>query len=242
MGLTKDGAFAERISLRADYCWKLNGIAERFERRDAYRVGTLIEPIGCAYNGIFISGGGVVPGEYAVVYGAGPIGLGAVLLLRLAGAAKIIVVDVVDERLAIARQLGADHTINFMLDQQVPETIRGLTNGWGADIQVEAAGARPTVAIMQRVCAKRGRIIYLGRAEASTPLELNSMVSGAVRLVGSRGHSGYGIYPSIIRLLQAGRLDNAKHIITSVFPFSRIHDAFKATSSRKDGKILIEMR
>lgn len=241
MGLTRDGAFAEYISVRADYCWKLNGLQEVFTKKDVYHLGTLIEPFGCAYNGIFISGGGVMPGEYAIVYGAGPIGLGAILLLRLAGAAKIIAVDVIDERLDIARALGADHVLNFNADIPVQDAVLQITAGKGADIQVEAAGAPPTIPLMQKLCAKRGRLIYLGRAQASAAIELNSFVSGAISLVGSRGHSGYGIFSNIIRLLQGGRLGDAKKIITSVLPFSRILDGFVSSASRKDGKILIEI-
>ena len=71
-------------------------------------MGALIEPLGCAYNGIFISGGGVHPGSYVIVYGAGPIGLGAILLLKAAGAAKIIALDVIDERLDIGRSADCD--------------------------------------------------------------------------------------------------------------------------------------
>lgn len=64
-----------------------------------FDIGALIEPVGCAYNGIFVAGGGFNPGAAVVVYGAGPIGLGAVALSRIAGASKIIAFDKVNERL-----------------------------------------------------------------------------------------------------------------------------------------------
>jgi threonine dehydrogenase-like Zn-dependent dehydrogenase len=243
MGLSVDGAFAELISVNAKYCWKLNALEDRLAREDVLKLGTLIEPIGCAYNGIFVSGGGFLPGSYAIVYGAGPIGLGAVLLLKAAGAAKIIAVDVVGERLEIAEKLGADHIINARKEGQPEKIIMQLTTGRGAEIQVEAAGAaHMTMPLMQRACSKRGKIIYLGRVDASVQVELNRIVSGAHSIVGSRGHSGYGIYPNIISLLQNGRLGAAKEMITSVVPFSRIQDGFAASANRTDGKILIEMR
>ena len=154
MGLSVNGAFAEFISVNAKYCWKLNALEERFAREEVLKIGTLIEPIGCAYNGIFVSGGGLQPGSYAIVYGAGSIGLGAVLLLKAAGAAKIIAVDVVEERLAIAEKLGADHIINVREEVQPEKIIMQLTSGRGAEIQVEAAGAaQRTIPLMQKVCS-----------------------------------------------------------------------------------------
>lgn len=241
MGLTADGAFAEFISVKASYCWKLNGLGRRFEKKDVFRIGTLIEPIGCAYNGIFISGHGFLPGSFAIVYGAGPIGLGAVKLLRIAGAAKVFVIDVIQDRLEIAKMLGADHVFDLNQEQSVVESIREMTGGWGADVQVEAAGAALTIPLIQKLCAPRGKVIYLGRAEDSATLELNKMVSGAISLAGSRGHSGYGIYAHIIRLVESGRMDGVEKIITSVFPFSEMMQAFAASRKRTDGKILIEM-
>jgi threonine dehydrogenase-like Zn-dependent dehydrogenase len=242
MGLSVDGAFAEFISVNAKYCWKLNALEDRFAREDVLKLGTLIEPIGCAYNGMFVSGGGFLPGAYAVVYGAGPIGLGAVLLLKASGAAKIIAVDVVAERLEIAEKLGADHIIHAGNEDQPEKMIMQLTSGRGAEMQVEAAGAaHTTMPMMQRVCSTRGKIVYLGRVDASVQVELNRIVSGAHSIIGSRGHSGYGIYPNIISLFQNGRLEAAKEMITSVVPFSGIQDGFAASVNRTDGKILVEM-
>lgn len=242
MGLTSNGAFAEYIAVRAGYCWKLNSLEHRFARKEMYRLGSLIEPIGCAYNGIYISGGGHLPGATAVIYGAGPIGLGAVLLLKTSGAARIIAVDIVDERLDIAAKLGADAVFNAQREPDLVGRLLESTGGAGADIQVEAAGAaQVTIPLMQALCAKRGKIVYLGRVAATAHMDLNRIVSGAHTIVGSRGHSGYGIYPQIISLLQGGRLDAAKEIVTSVLPFERIVEGFALSTNRTDAKILIDM-
>lgn len=242
MGLTSDGAFAEYIRVKDKYCWKLNPLEERFPRDEVLKIGSLIEPLGCAYNGIFISGDGFLPGASAIVYGAGPIGLGSVILLRIAGAGKIAAVDVIDERLEIARKLGADYVFNLNEGHDLENAIMDITSGWGVDVQVEAAGAaNMTVPLMQRLCSKRGVIIYLGRAEPSCQIQLNRMVTGAHSLIGSRGHSGYGIFQNVIRLFQGGRLDAAKELITSEFPFSRIKDAFILSTKRIDGKILVRV-
>lgn len=242
MGLTSDGAFAEYLTVKAKYCWKINGLGDVYSSDDVLKVGTLIEPLGCAYNGLVVSGGGITPGAYAIVYGAGPIGLGAVSLLRTSGASKIIAVDVMDERLSMARAMGADFTLNALTTDNLDEAIMQITGGWGADIQVEAAGsARLLLPLIQRMTSKCGKIIYLGRAEAVATLELNRMVSGAHSLVGARGHSGYGIFPNLIRLLEGGRLTGIEKMISSVFAFDAIPEALARSSKRTEGKILIKV-
>lgn len=241
-GITVDGAFTEFTKAKEWHCWSINSLSESFEEKEVFNVGALIEPIGCAYNGIFVSGGGFYPGAYATVFGVGPIGLSAVMLLRAAGAGKIIAVDIIGERLKIAGKMGADYTFNINKTNDIEKVIKDITQGSGADLQIEAAGAAHlTIPIMEKLCSKRGKIIYLGRSDSSAQLELNSMVSGAHSLIGSRGHSGYGIYPNIIRLLQNGRLQGIREMITSVFPFNDVIKAFTISTERKDGKIIIDI-
>lgn len=239
MGLTVDGAFAEHITMPARFCWKLNGLVDRIGMDAASKVGSLVEPVGCAYNGIYISGGGVVPGDTAVVYGAGPIGLGAIALLRATGASRVVAVDVVPQRLALARKLGADTVFDGRMSG-LREAMEEALGGLKADVQVEAAGAPElTMPLMQDMAAARGRMIYLGRAGTLAKVDLNRIVSGAHSIIGSRGHSGYGIFANIIRLMEGGRLDSLAEIVTSVYPLMRVHEAFAASRSRTDGKILI---
>ena len=243
MGLSADGAFAEYVMVNERYCWKINDLAEVYTEEDVFDIGALIEPVGCAYNGIFIVGGGFNPGATVVVYGAGPIGLGAITLSKIAGASRIIAFDVIDERVKIARDIGADFAFNInKLDGCTPcNKVMEITRGWGADIQVEAAGAAPkTIPEMERSMAINGKIIYLGRAATSTPMHLDILVSGANKIIGARGHSGYGTFPSIIKLIAAGKL-NLEKMITARYTFESVLDAIKASSKRSDAKILVKM-
>jgi threonine dehydrogenase-like Zn-dependent dehydrogenase len=243
MGLSSDGAFAEHAVVNERYCWKINDLRDRYEEKDVFELGALIEPVGCSYNGIFVAGGGFNPGAVVVVYGAGPIGLGAVALSRAAGASLVIAFDIAEERLAIAKQMGADFTFNVknMNNGGPSEKVMDLTRGRGGDIQVEAAGAAPlTIPEMEKSLSAQGKIIYLGRAATSTPMYLDVLVSGANKIVGARGHSGYGIFPSIIRLLVSGRIDLLS-MITARHSFENVHGALKTSSKRTDGKILVSL-
>jgi hypothetical protein len=243
MGLSADGALAEYVAVNEKYCWKINSLEAIYPDDNLFDIGALIEPVGCAYNGIFIAGGGFKPGATVVVYGAGPIGLGAIALSKIAGASLIIVFDVIDERVKIARDMGADFAFNIKkLDGCNPgDKVIELTQGFGADIQIEAAGAAPqTIPEMEKSMAINGKIIYLGRAATTTPMYLDVLVSGANKIIGARGHSGYGIFPYIIKLIASGKL-NLDRMITARYSFEMILEALKSSTKRTDGKILIKM-
>ena len=243
LGLSYNGAFSEYVALNAKYCWNINSLGRVYHEEDIFDIGALIEPVGCAYNGIFISGGGFNPGASVVVYGAGPIGLGAVALAKTAGASVIIAFDVNDERIKIATDIGADFAfnINKLNGFNPADKVMEITRGEGADIQVEAAGAAPqTIPEMEKSLSALGKIIYLGRAATTTPMYLDVLVSGANKIIGARGHSGYGIFPNIIKLLAAEKLNLSK-MITARYPFDKAIDALDASTKRVDGKILVKM-
>ena len=243
VGFSAPGAFAEYIATREKYCWKLDGLREHFGEDQLYEVAALVEPIGCAYNGMFIAAGGLRPGAYVAIYGAGPIGLGALLMARAAGAAKIFMFETSPERCALAQEMGADYVGNPLelkaAGTSPSEVVRELTKGHGVDMQVEAAGAATlTVPEMEKSFAPNGKMVYLGRAGNATRMHLDTLVSQANMIVGARGHAGYGIYPYILRMLATGRVP-ARKMITSYFGFSNVLDAMKQSSARTDGKIMV---
>lgn len=245
-GITVDGAFAEYVRVNALQCWKINSLTAKYSDDKVFDIGALIEPLGCAYNGLFVSAGGFKPGSTVVVYGVGPIGLSAVLLARIAGASKIIAFDSIPERLRLAQNMGADvaYSIKDLVDSGIRprDVVLENTSGLGAEMQVEAAGAaNATMPEMENSLAVNGTILYLGRAATYTPILLNHLVSGANSIVGSRGHAGYGIYSNLIKLLSSGRLQ-VTQMITSVYEYPHIADALKKSVARTDAKIMVKMR
>lgn len=239
-GLTVDGALATYAKAKEWHCWSLNTLRDRFGEGTALDLGALIEPAGCAYNGMFIAGGGFLPGSTVAVFGLGPIGLAAVALARAGGASVVLGFDVIEERLAIARKMGADAVFNFNAGDPAETTLK-LTGGRGADICVESAGAgNATVPIMERALASNGKIIYLGRAARTIAVDLNRMVSGASSIIGARGHAGNGVFDRITSLLAAGRI-NLGEMITTRLPFSECMEALRLSTTRIDGKILVVM-
>lgn len=244
IGFTINGAQADLITVNAKYCWKINALAERYGSADrGYEAGALCEPTSVAYNAMFTRAEGFKPGGHVTVFGTGPIGFAAIALARAAGAAKIVAFEVSPMRTELAKKVGADVVLNpIELQRQgtAPRhAIMELTDGEGAAMHVEAAGAPTrTIPEMEAALAVGGKIVMIGRAAERTPIYLEAFQTHAAQIFGAQGHSGYGNFPNVIKLMAAGRIDLTP-IITSRFPLAQGVEAIQKATKREDGKIMI---
>jgi len=247
LGFTHDGAMAEYVLIPYDkYLWKIDSLVETYGSEEkAFEAGSLVEPTSVAYHAMFNRAGGFKPGAYVVVWGAGPIGLAAISLAKAAGAGKVIAFEVSPVRIELAKNVGADYVFNPLeLSKQGKEPwekILDVTGGDGADLHVEAAGApQHTLPQMQRSLAIGGKIAWIGRAPKEVPIYLEIFQVRRGQIFGSQGHSGWGTFRNVIRLMATGRLDMTK-IITSRFKLEDALKAFERGHKRIDGKITIKM-
>jgi len=240
IGFTIPGAFAEYIAIGAKYCWKLNALMERFgDEEKVYEAGALVEPSSVAYNTIFERAGGFRPGAYVAVYGAGPIGLAAIAECKAAGAAKVIAFEISEPRLELAKKIGADYAFNPK-EVTPHEVVMELTEGQGADLHVEAAGApHITVPEMEKSLAINGKIAQVGRAATRVPMYLETLQVRRGQVFGAQGHSGHAIFPSVIRLMASGLIDMTQ-IITARYDLDNAVDAIAKSGDRTDGKIMVK--
>jgi len=244
IGFTIDGAQAEAIAIGAKYCWKINALAERYGSEErAYEAGALCEPTSVAYNAMFTRAEGFKPGGHVTVFGTGPIGFAAVALARAVGAAKIIAFEVSPLRRDLALKVGADVVLDpVALRSQGTsprEAILDVTGGEGAAMHVEAAGAPSrTIPEMEASLAIGGKLVMIGRAAERAPVYLEHFQTHAAQIYGAQGHSGYGNFPSVIKLMAAGRIDLTP-IITSRFTLDDGVAALQKATRREDGKIMI---
>jgi threonine dehydrogenase-like Zn-dependent dehydrogenase len=244
VGFSSPGALADYIVVNEKHCFGLDALAERLgDGQLACEVASLVEPAGCSYNGMFVAAGGMAPGSHVVVFGCGPIGLGAIALARVAGAATITAFETKASRRKVATALGADHVHDLLAlakDGTSPAAvIREVTKGWGADMVIEAAGAAVlTMPEIEKSLAPRGTMVYLGRTGERAPVMLDVLVSNAARIVGARGHAGGGVYPNLLRLLETGRMDLGP-MITARFPLHEGRKALDVSRNREDAKIVL---
>lgn len=246
IGFTIDGSMAQYIAIGAKYCWKLNSIMDRYQDEDkVFELGATVEPACVAYNGMFEIGGGFRPGAYVVVYGTGPIGLAACGLAKLGGATKVIAFEVSELRRKLAKDMGADYVfdpITLEKESKRPsDIVMELTNGEGADFQVESAGVpTKTIPEMEISLAVNGTIVQIGRAARRVPIYLEQFQVRRGHLHGAQGHSGHANFPNVIRLMASGMLDTTK-MITSRYSFDGIVKALNPPVSEREGKMLLKM-
>ena len=243
IGFGVPGAFAEYIAVNERFCWSLESLQSRYGSTQRISdLGALIEPIGCAYNGMFVAAGGFLPGQTVAVYGAGPIGLGAIMLARLAGASQILALDISEYRCQLASKLGADQVANpHTLSVEVSEWIMEATQGRGVELQIEAAGAASeTIPQIRKSFAENGKMAFLGRQDSTAPIDFNPIVSKANLMVGARGHAGHGVFDHVIRLMGSGRLDPTG-MITSTFDFHDVICAIHQAGKLQDGKVMVHL-
>lgn len=244
IGFTINGAQAELIAVGAKYCWKINALVERYGSADrAFEAGALTEPTTVAYNAMFTRAEGFRPGGHVTVFGTGPIGFAAIALARAAGAAKIIAFEVSPVRTQLAKTMGADVVLSPVELQRQGSSPRGaimdLTDGEGAAMHVEAAGAPTrTIPEMEASLAIGGKIVIIGRAAERAPVYLENFQTHAAQIYGAQGHSGYGNFPNVIKLMASGRIDLTP-IITSRFSLGESVQAIHKATKREDGKIMI---
>jgi len=239
IGFTIDGAMAEYIVVPIKLCWSVDSVFERYaEEQQAWDVAATTEPTCVAYNTIFERAGGFRPGAYVAIYGAGPIGLSGIQLCKAAGAAKVFSFEVSPQRRELAKTCGADYVFD-PLEVSPSEVIMDLTKGEGTDLSVEAAGApNKTIPEMEKTMAINSKVAQVGRAAVRVPMYLETFQVRRGSLFGAQGHSGHAIFPSVIRMMGSGLIDNAK-MVTSNFPLDQAIDAIAKSTNRADGKIIV---
>ena len=187
--------------------------------------------------------------DQVVVIGAGPIGIGQLQLARLSGA-DVIVIDVVDSSLDIARQLGASAVINAKKEDAAAQVMK-LTGGRGADISFECAGGEQmpeTLDLAASVTRIGGKVVIVGGFEkGKIPIELNwqRLQMSEIQLVFSASYAFRDIYPEMkicLDLLAKGKL-NAKKMITHSFPLKQINEAFETAQNKSQtGALFVALK
>lgn len=169
---------------------------------------------------------GSLLGKRVLVTGAGPIGVLIAAAARRAGAMEIVVSDIVDAPLAIARTIGADHTLNVARDPQALEAYEPDKGFF--DVMFEAAGSAATVLAGLRVVKPRGLIVQVGQgAEATLPMSL--IVTKEIELRGAfRFHEEFATAVSFI----ADRLIDVRPLLTDVIGLDEARQAFDLASDK----------
>jgi alcohol dehydrogenase len=183
--------------------------------------------------------GGVKIGDTVVVFAQGPIGLCATAGARLLGATTIIGVDSDPTRLAVARRMGADVTLDFT-KVDVLEEVKRLTGGMGADVAIEALGTQGTFENALRCLRPGGTLSSLGvySGKLQIPYEAFAAGLGDHRIVTTLCPGGKERMGRLLRAVQSGRFDPTP-LLTHRYPLADIGEAYRIFSNRLDGVLKI---
>ena len=163
----------------------------------------------------------VVPGDMALVMGAGTIGLVAMQAAKIRGA-RVMIADIVDSRLKLAAQLGADQVVNSKTED-LAAAVSEFTKGEGVTVFIDAVGAPALLVLGTELSAPTGRIVALGLTGDLLTLPQAAISKKELELIGSRMHSNR--FPEVIGWLNEKKVHTAP-MVTHAFPFTQAQAAF----------------
>ena len=221
-----DGALCEYLAIPGRQL-------HRLPQKVSYGEGAVAEPASCAVH--MIERGRLESGGTVVIIGTGTIGLIAVQVAAQMDPAKLIVVDKLDQRLTIAKKLGAEVLINPAKEDPV-ERIMAETEGRGADVTFEAAGLAITYDWAIRSLRKRGTLLALGFIDEQVPFDMRHLIFREITVVGSTGFTSE--IDEALKLIGGGRVD-VKPLITHEFSLEDAQVAFETASDPNAGAIKV---
>ena len=196
----------------------------------AFEKAAFAEPTSIAVHAVRRSG--IKKGNTAVVVGTGMIGL--LVVLRWAGASRIIAIDRVPERLAVARQLGATDTLE--VSEQTAASVASLVGGDGADSVFEVVGVGPALKLALSCVRRGGTCTLVGNLQQTTPdFPLQAVVTREITVLGSCGSSGE--YPLCLDLIARGVIQT-EPLTSAVAPLSEGAQWFGTLSTTGGGRYL----
>lgn len=223
------------------YAEYVAGPAEKFYKLPdhvSFEEASLIDTFSVCLHAQHLSGLGI--NDKVAVIGAGPIGLGQMMLAKASGA-DVIICDMVQSSLDLAKELGADEIVNVGQDDAV-ERVKAFTDGRGADIAFECAGGESmpqTLPQATKMARRGGKVVIVGGFDAGEtviPLEWQRIQMSELQLIPSASFAMHEIYREqgmVLDLISKGRID-VKKMITHRFELDQINEAFDVADRKHE--------
>ena len=226
VGVNRDGAFAEYIALPMTNVWK-------HPSDIALDIAAIFDPFG---NAVHTALSFPVLGEDVLITGAGPIGLMAIPVVRFAGARHVVITDVNEYRLDLARQMGATRALDVR-SATLSDIQRELGMQEGFDVGLEMSGVSSAMRDMLANMAHGGRIALLGLPSAEYAIDWTTVIFNMLTIKGIYGREMYETWYKMAVLVQSG-LDISP-VITHRFDYQDYEEAFTAARSGRAGKVIM---
>jgi threonine 3-dehydrogenase len=226
VGVNREGAFAEYISLPMTNVWHHHDTIDR-------DVASIFDPFG---NAVHTALSFPVLGEDVLITGAGPIGCMAAAVVQHAGARYVVVTDVNPWRLELAKKLGADRVVDVR-SESVADVQKELGMTEGFDVGLEMSGNPDAFRSMLANMCHGGKIAMLGIPSAEIAIDWNTVVFNMLTIKGIYGREMYETWYKMTVMLQGG-LDISS-IITHRFHYTDFQKGFDVMLSGESGKVIL---
>jgi len=227
-GVTVNGAFAEYVKIVASNVYRL---PKGYNLDEA----ALIEPLACCVRGI--DQAKIKAGDTVAIIGAGPVGLILLQLALKSGASMVIQTDMEDSRLSLAKDLGADHTINVTKADPV-ESIKELTGGYGVDVAIEAVGKPEAITQAMRATRRGGRLVIFGVSPEDAVWKVRPFELYDKELTIKTSYRSPYTFQRAVKIAASGRV-RLKPLISHIFKLDDIHRAFEVAEKRLEGAVKV---
>src|SRR5580765_5789571 len=229
IGVNRTGAFAEMIAVPMTNVWHHKPNIDR-------EVASIFDPFG---NAVHTALSFPVLGEDVLITGAGPIGIMAGAVVKHAGARFVVITDVNDYRLALAKKMGATVALNVK-QGSLRDVQKQLEMKEGFDVGLEMSGSPAAFSEMIDNMCHGGRIAMLGIPSAPMAIDWNKVVFNMLTIKGIYGREMYETWYQMSVMLQSG-LD-IKPVITHRFAYSDFEKGFEVALSGQSGKVILDWK
>lgn len=230
IGVNRQGAFAEYVSVPMTNVWHHEAGIDR-------DVASIFDPFG---NAVHTALSFPVLGEDVLVTGAGPIGIMAAAVAKHAGARYVVVTDVNDYRLELARRMGATLALNVKENGALRKAQEELGMKEGFDVGLEMSGSPEALEDMIGNMCHGGKIAMLGIPSRQVPFDWNKVVFNMLTIKGIYGREMYETWYKMTVMLESG-LD-IRPAITHRFHYSEFQKAFEIMRTGESGKVILNWR
>ncbi|MEU7635126.1 MULTISPECIES: L-threonine 3-dehydrogenase [unclassified Streptomyces] len=227
LGVGRDGAFAEYVALPATNVW-VHRVPVDLD------IAAVFDPFG---NAVHTALSFPLVGEDVLITGAGPIGIMAAAVARHAGARNVVITDVSEQRLDLARKVGVSLALNVSATSiEAGQRELGLREGF--DVGLEMSGRPEALRDMIGNMTHGGRIAILGLAAEEFPVDWSRIVTSMITIKGIYGREMFETWYAMSVLLEGG-LDLAP-VITGRYPYQEFDAAFADAASGQGGKVILD--
>jgi len=226
VGVNRAGAFADYLCVPAFNVFKLpDAISDE--------MASILDPLGNATHTALSFD---LVGEDVLITGAGPIGIMAVAIAKYAGARHVVITDINDYRLDLARKMGASVALN-VTSGSLDQTMTDLGMEEGFDVGMEMSGNASAFRDMLRTMHHGGKIALLGIPPDEMAIDWNQVIFKGLVIKGVYGREMFETWYKMSSMLQSGL--NVEPIITHRFPLEDYEEAFQLMESGQSGKIIL---